>query len=161
LYLVFSFFPGTIHRTFWTHRVYQKPTVTDAIIPTNSCHANEHKQSAITFLKHRNKTYFTTSKNKQQEDAVIEHIVCANQYNTATANRNTNDYHCDHGPENPPELAKFTYVGHEIRSVTNLFKHTTVDIAFNTIHNIERLLSPAHHHQQSDKLLKKRSTYRR
>jgi hypothetical protein len=29
-----------------------------------------------------------------------------------------------------------------------------VGIAFNTIHNIERLLSPAHHRQQSDKYSK-------
>jgi hypothetical protein len=31
---------------------YQKPTITDAIISADSCHPNEHKQSAIKFLKH-------------------------------------------------------------------------------------------------------------
>jgi hypothetical protein len=38
----------------------------------------------------------------------------------------------------------------------NLFKHTTVGIAFNTIHNIECLLSPMNHCQQSDKYSKSR-----
>jgi hypothetical protein len=120
--------------------VYRKPTVTDAIIPADSCHPNEHKQSAIKFLTHRNKTYPTTPENKQEEEAVIRHILQANQYRTSIANRNVNNYRSDHRPEKPTKWAKFTYVGREVRAITNLFKHTTMGVAFNTIHNIERML---------------------
>jgi hypothetical protein len=47
--------------------IYRKPTVTDAINPADSCHPNEHKLSAVKFLKHRNKTFLTNPENKQQE----------------------------------------------------------------------------------------------
>jgi hypothetical protein len=113
-----------------------------------------NKQNAIKFLKHRNKTYLTTPENKQQEETVIKHILHANQYNTSTANRNTNNHYCTHEPEKPKMWAKFTFVGCKVRPVTNLFKSTNEGIAFNTIHNTERLLSPVQHHQQSDKYSK-------
>jgi hypothetical protein len=92
--------------------------------------------------------------NKQQEETVIKNILRANQYNTSTANRNTNNQHCAHELEKPKTWAKFTFVGREVASVTNLFKRTNVGIAFNTILNTEGLLSPAHHRQKSDKYSK-------
>jgi hypothetical protein len=67
------------------------------------------------------------------------------------------EHHWDHGPEKPKKLAKFTFVGCEVRSVTNPFKCTTVGIAFITIHNIEPLLSPVHLRQQSHKYSKSRA----
>jgi hypothetical protein len=45
--------------------IYRKTTATDAIIPADSCHPNEHKQSAIRFLYHRNARYLTASENKR------------------------------------------------------------------------------------------------
>jgi hypothetical protein len=37
--------------------------------------------------------------------------------------------------------ATFTYVGREVRSITNIFKHTNLQIAFTTKNNIGKLLS--------------------
>jgi hypothetical protein len=57
-----NFLDITIIRTIDSlqFNIYRKLTVTDAIIPADSCHPNEHKQSAIRFLKHRN-IYRTTT----------------------------------------------------------------------------------------------------
>jgi hypothetical protein len=134
--------------------IYRKPTVTDTIIPADSCHPSEHKQSAIKFLKHRNSTYPTTPENKLQEETVIKHILHANQYNTSTANRTTNNHNCEHETKKPNKWAKFTYVGREVHAVTNLFRHTNVGVTFNTADNTECILSPTHHQQQSDRYSK-------
>jgi hypothetical protein len=57
--------------------IYRKPTITDAIIPADSWHSNEHKQSVIKFRKHE--TYLTTLEKKHQEETIIKHILFANQ----------------------------------------------------------------------------------
>jgi hypothetical protein len=40
-----------------TFGIHQKPTTTDLIIHNNSCHAYEHKKSAINYLINRMNTY--------------------------------------------------------------------------------------------------------
>jgi hypothetical protein len=58
--------------------IFQKPTTTDAIIPQESCHPDEHKTSAIRFLRNRNATYLTTPDSKQRETEIFNHILQAN-----------------------------------------------------------------------------------
>jgi hypothetical protein len=123
-------------------------------IPADSCHPNEHKQSTIKFLKHRNSTYLTTPENKLQEETIIKHVLRANQYNTSTTNRTTNNHNCDRETKKPNRWDKFTFAGREVRAVTNLFRRTNVGVAFNTAHTVERMLSPTHHQQQSNRYSK-------
>jgi hypothetical protein len=54
--------------------IYRKPMATNTFIPADSCHPNEHIQSTIRFLNHRNTTYLTTPEHKQHEALVINHI---------------------------------------------------------------------------------------
>jgi hypothetical protein len=133
--------------------ICRKPTATDATIPADSCHPNEHKQSAILFLNHRNTTYLTAPENKQHEASVINHIRQANQYHTPDTGKIQDSHHHNHDPRKNRKWAKITYVGREVRSITNLFRHTDIGIAFNTV-NIEKLLSPTHHNSTPEEYTK-------
>jgi hypothetical protein len=103
---------------------------------------------AIQFLNHRNTTYLTTPENKQHEASVINHIQQANQYHTPDTSRIQDTHHHNQKPSKNKKWAKINYVGREVRSITNLFKHTDIGIAFNTVKNIDKLLSPTHHNTQ-------------
>jgi hypothetical protein len=63
-------------------KIYRKPTMTDAIIPIDSCHPSEHKMSTIRYLHNRNQMYMTTPEEKQKGDKIIKHILQTNKYNT-------------------------------------------------------------------------------
>jgi hypothetical protein len=55
--------------------IFRTLTTTDAITPQDSCHLDEHKISAIRFLRNRNATYLTTPDSKQRETETINHIL--------------------------------------------------------------------------------------
>jgi hypothetical protein len=67
--------------------IHRKPTTTNAIIPSESCHHSEHKLSAIRYLHNRNATYMTTPEEKQNETTIIKHILQANKYNISFDNK--------------------------------------------------------------------------
>jgi hypothetical protein len=52
--------------------IYRKPTTTDAIIPNDSCHPQEHKLAAIRYLTNRMKTYNLNVNNKVKEANTIK-----------------------------------------------------------------------------------------
>jgi hypothetical protein len=64
-----------------TFGIYRKPTTTNSIIHNSSCHPNEHKRSAITYLNNRMNTYHLTPENKAQEYTIIKEILTNNGYN--------------------------------------------------------------------------------
>jgi hypothetical protein len=55
-----------------TIRIYRKPTTTHLIIPSTSCHPQEHKKSAINYLVNMMNTYPLSQENKAQERNVIQ-----------------------------------------------------------------------------------------
>jgi hypothetical protein len=59
-----NFLDLTIHRKDKKLQflIYRKPTQTDIIIPSNSCHPYEHKLLGINYLLYRLHTYPTTEK---------------------------------------------------------------------------------------------------
>jgi hypothetical protein len=59
--------------------IYRKPTTTDLIIHSDSCHPHEHK-NAIHFLINRMNKYPITHKNKKNEEAIIKTIQNNNNY---------------------------------------------------------------------------------
>jgi hypothetical protein len=70
-----NFLDITIHRRphKFDFAVYRKPTVTDHIIPNDSCHPPRHKLSAIRFLTNRLNTYPISKHNKEIESKTIRH----------------------------------------------------------------------------------------
>jgi hypothetical protein len=134
--------------------IYQKPTATDTIVTAVFCHPNEHKQSAIRFLNHRNTTYLTTPEIKRHEAFVVNHIRPANQYHTPNTSRIQDSRNHNHEPSKNKKWAKIAYVEQDVRSITNLFKHTDIGIAFSTVNSIEKLLSPTHHNPQPEEYTK-------
>jgi hypothetical protein len=54
--------------------VYRKPTATDSIIPSDSCHPTEHKMAAVRYLTNRMNKYHLSTDNKDKERKIIKHI---------------------------------------------------------------------------------------
>jgi len=124
--------------------IYRKHTQTDIIIPRDSCHPNEHKQSAIRYLNDRNENYPTDTENKKRGKLVIKQIMTNNQYDPTTTGKPINRKKNEKPPAQPHRWAKFTYTGKETRHITKLFKGTDVRIAYSTKNNIRHLLRHKH-----------------
>jgi hypothetical protein len=62
-------------RSKLTFGIYRKPTNTDLILHNDSCHPNEHKKSAITYLVNHMTTYPITHENKILELNTINEIL--------------------------------------------------------------------------------------
>jgi hypothetical protein len=63
--------------------VYRKPTTTDAIIPQDSCHPQEHKLAAARHFINRILTYNIDSIDKQTELSTVKQILLNNKYNVS------------------------------------------------------------------------------
>jgi hypothetical protein len=61
--------------------IYRKKTATDIIIPSDSCHPQEHKTSGIKYLLNRAYNYPITKKEKDTEMTTIKNILQNNNYN--------------------------------------------------------------------------------
>jgi len=119
--------------------VYRKPTATDSIIPSDSCHPTEHKMAAVSYLTNRMNKYHLSTDNKDKERKIIKHILQVNKYDTSkidippkTKNSKT---------RTGIKWAKFTYVGKETKFITKLFKNSSVNVSYTTRNTIGRLLS--------------------
>jgi hypothetical protein len=64
--------------------IYRKPTATDVIIPTDSCHPPEHKYAAIRCMTDRLHKYRLNDKAKRTEQQIVEQIITNNGYETST-----------------------------------------------------------------------------
>jgi hypothetical protein len=140
-----NFLDLTITKTSDNHitfSIFRKPTATDTLIPQDSCHPIEHKMSPIRYLLNRNTTHLLTPESRQRENVIINHILRANQYYAEhkTMRTITTNTIRDAGIQSK-KWAKFTYTGKEVRTITKLFKHTNLNIAFTTKNTIGRLLS--------------------
>jgi hypothetical protein len=62
--------------------MYRKPTTTDVIIPSDSCHPQEHKLAAIRYLLNRANKYDLNLTNKKAETDTIKLILHNNKYET-------------------------------------------------------------------------------
>jgi hypothetical protein len=126
-----------------TFDIYRKPTTTD-IIHKNSCHPAKHKNTAILHLINRMNTYPITKNNKQLELQRINTILQNNNY-PPHVDINTKEKHNKNTPPNTTQKKKwtiFTYVGTETRTITRLFTHTNLRIAFKTNNTIQNHLQP-------------------
>jgi hypothetical protein len=64
--------------------IYLKPTTTDLIIHSNSCHPYEYKKSAINYLINRMNTFPITNESKDQELQTIRIILKNNHHQQIT-----------------------------------------------------------------------------
>jgi hypothetical protein len=67
--------------------IYRKPTQTDIMIPSDSCHQYEHKSSSINYLLNRVHSYPITKEAKEIEMNTIRGILLNNQYNINESNK--------------------------------------------------------------------------
>jgi len=63
--------------------IYRKPTTTDSIIPSDSCHPTEHKMAAVRYLTNRMNRYHLSRASKDKERKIIKHILQVNKYDTS------------------------------------------------------------------------------
>jgi hypothetical protein len=81
-----NFLDITIHRekNNFSVDIYRKPTYTDSIIPSDSCHPTEHKYAAIRYLHNRMNTYQLFRDEMEKENKIIQDILHNNRYNAYT-----------------------------------------------------------------------------
>ena len=77
-----NFLDLTIHREHNTFSIdiYRKPTFMDTIIPSDSCHPEEHKLAAVHLLCNRLDNYHLPPDRRQNEDNLIQQILQNNGY---------------------------------------------------------------------------------
>jgi hypothetical protein len=125
--------------------IYRKPTTTDAIIPQDSCHPQEHKLAAGRFFINRVRTYNLDPIDKQKELNTVKQILHNNKYNVpeiiSSLMKDKNNQQSNPENKQNKKWTKFTFVGKETRQITKLFKHTNVKIAFTTANNLGKLLN--------------------
>ena len=117
--------------------IYRKPTATDIIIPSDSCHPREHKTAAIIYYYNRLEMYKLTLESRQNEKDHIQQILANNKYDAPTLKKSIRETRQQQN-EQKQKWAKFTYVGKETRLITKLFKNTNVKIAFTTNNTIKK-----------------------
>jgi hypothetical protein len=118
--------------------IYRKHTTTDTIVPNDSCHPQEHKLAAIKYLANRMEIY-NLSATDEKENNTINQILYNNKYDTSYLNKFTTTE--NKAKLNTPNTkwVKFTYVGKETKFITQLFRNTTLKIAFTTQNTCNRL----------------------
>jgi len=106
------------------------------------CHPNEQKTAAIRYYRNRLETYQLTSKNKEKEKEIVEHILANNKQGPFLLTIEPKEKKHDHSTQPQKQRwAKITYVGKETRFITKLLKHTKVKVTFSTNNTITRHLT--------------------
>jgi len=128
-----------------SYSIYRKPTTTDSIIPHDSCHPTHHKLSAIHHMIQRRDTYQLNPLALQIANTTIHHTLQNNGYSTtllkppSTTRPTSTKQSTNHKTDK--KWARYTYVGPETRCITNLFRNSTLNIAFSTHNTLQKLLS--------------------
>jgi hypothetical protein len=111
-------------------------------------HPPQHKYSAIRFLYNMLNSYNLNIDEYQQEENIIHNILRNNSFPILSHTRLTPK---QRPPLPPPEKGHrwvtFTYSGRETRYITNLFKHSNLQIAFRTNNTLHSHLSNNTHHE--------------
>ena len=133
---IISYLDITVHRNNNNIdiSVYRKPTGTDTTIQFSSNHPYEHKIAAFKYYRHRMLTLPITEESKQEEWKTIITMAKSNGYPVGIVNdlrtKLTSKKHQKHPPPTTPYNKTFNYYSPMIRRITNLFKHTDLNIAF-------------------------------
>jgi hypothetical protein len=107
---------------------YRKPTTTNIIIPSDSCHPQEHKLAAIRYLSNRIETYNLNHKDKEKEINKLIQTLHNNKYDISILNKFNNAGNKFKQDTRKTKWAKFKYISKETKFITN----TALKIAFTT-----------------------------
>jgi len=66
--------------------IYRKSTVSDNIIPNDSCHPSEQKLAAILYFTNSLNSYDIDRAEKQKEMEIIKQIISNNKFHTSVLN---------------------------------------------------------------------------
>jgi hypothetical protein len=81
----------------------------------------------------------------------MKHILQANKNNVSFGTKHNKQQNRNDDPDPPnKKWAKFTYIGKDIRAITELFKHTNIRTAFATNNNLGKLLTSRRDDQHND-----------
>jgi len=147
-----NFLDITIHKTpaGIQFSIFRKPTFTDTLIPYTSNHPPQHKYSAIRFLYNRLNSYHLNTVEHQREENIIHNILLNNSFPIPSRSHVASKRQPPLLPPNKEhKWLTFTYTGTETRHITNIFKHSNLQIAFRTNNKLHNLL--AHNTQHHDK----------
>jgi len=134
---------------------YRKPTITDTIIPNDSCHPYEHKHATIHYMLNRMNNYQLNKSSKEQEYTTIKQIMYNNKYDLSILNINRTKHMEKQEKNGTQKWAKFTYMGKETKFITKLFKNSPVKVSF----TISRILSHRPTHKKTRNQLDKSRVY--
>jgi hypothetical protein len=130
--------------------IFRKPTATDIMIHSMSCHLVENKFVGINYLVNRITTYPITKKKIDIEEQNINHLLKINGYHYLNATKlirhkqlHTNDHNNKdtNTNNNHKKWAVYTYTGKDTRFISERFKEFNINISFRTNNAIENLLT--------------------
>jgi hypothetical protein len=137
--------------------IYRKPTTTDTTIHYTSNHPNEHKTSAYRYYlsrlhslplnsEHKHTKWQTRQTIAKSNGFPMKHISRINQH----IQRNKNKPSLNTTPTHSRTIrTNFTYFSPTIRTITNIFKHTNLQITYKTTNTIQQLLWYTPHQQKT------------
>ena len=132
-----------------TFDIYRKPTTTGMTIHQASNHPTEHKMAAYRYLLNRMHRMPLSQELKHKELNTIYLIASRNGYSKHLVdklNKNITAKTENQTDNTAPPTSKdkkwavFGYHSPIIRKITNLFKDTNLNIAFNTVNTTQKLL---------------------
>jgi len=131
--------------------IYRKPTPMDIIIHFSSNHPYDHKLAEFRYYITRMITLPITEQARKQEWRNIIIIIIAHnngfpepiiqKLRTKLTNKRNQPQGTQQSHQNPKKWISFTYYGPTIRKITNLFKHTNLQIAFRPTNTTYQQLS--------------------
>ena len=138
--------------------IYRKPTTTDTTIHHTSNHPVEHKTVAYRYYLSQMHSLPLNPDENQNGWNMIQTIVKNNGFPIQHIHRinqqiqhNNNTNHTTTTTSQPTKIrTTFTYFTPLIQTITNLFKHTNLQITYKTTNTIQQLLQHTPHQQRME-----------
>jgi hypothetical protein len=87
-------------------------------------------------------TYELNHENKEKEKNTIQHILHMNKFDISLADKLTHTpFKREEQPLKDKKWANFTYIGHETKYITKLFKDSAIKATFTTNNTITKILA--------------------
>jgi len=100
---------------------YRKPTLTNTISPSDSCHPPEHKYGATNYIANRMNTDQLNKFNKELECNIIKQIIYNSNYDLSVLNKlNRTKQKTRRLGKNTYKCVSFTYVREEKKFITKI-----------------------------------------
>ncbi len=133
--------------------IFRKPRTTDNTIDYTPNHRMEHKTSSYRYYISRMHPLPLIPNRKQVEWTTIQTIAKINGFSTTFMERlnqqiqhnHNNKDHTNNEQHTKKIRTTLTYYSPLVRKITNLFKHTNIQISFKTTNTVQHLTQPSTH----------------